>query len=57
MNPLPEDPRVFYVLDPLWRAIKDIDWQTFGYYPILGISVIAAFILIFYWLRSCQESS
>lgn len=57
MNPVPDDPRFSYVLDPLWRAIKGIDWQTFGYYPITGLLVIMAFILIFYWLRSCQNSS
>ena len=51
MKPVPDDPRFLYILDPLWREIKSIDWQSFGIYPIMGLSVIMAFILIFLLLR------
>jgi hypothetical protein len=56
MNPVPDDPRFLYVLDPLWRGIKSIDWQNFGIYPIIGLSVIMGFILFFYWLRLCKDA-
>jgi hypothetical protein len=57
MNPVPDDPRSLYVLDPLWQAIKSIDWQNFGIYPIIGLAVILGFALFFYWLRTCTDSS
>ncbi len=57
MNPVPDDPMFLYVLDPLWHAIKSVDWQSFGIYPITGLSVIIGFALFFYWLRSCKDSS
>jgi hypothetical protein len=57
MKPVPDDPRFLYILDPLWREIKSIDWQDFGIYPIIGLSAIMAFILIFYLLRAWKDHS
>ena len=44
MKPVPDDPRFLYVLDPLWREIKSIDWQDFGIYLIIGVSAIIIII-------------
>jgi hypothetical protein len=57
MKPVPDDPRFLYVLDPLWREIKSIDWLEFGIYSIIGLSAIMVFIFIFYLLRAWQEHS
>jgi hypothetical protein len=57
MKPVPDDPRFLYILDPLWREIKSIDWQDFGIYSIMGLSAIMAFILIFYLLRAWKDHS
>jgi len=57
MKPVPDDPRFPYVLDPLWREIKSIDWQDFGIYLIIGLAVIIALLLIFYLLRTWKDHS
>ena len=51
MKPVPDDPRFLYVLDPLWRKIKSIGWQDIEIYSIIGLSAIAALLLVFYLLR------
>ena len=57
MKPVPDDPRFLYVLDPLWREIKSIDWLDFGIYLIIGLSAIMALLLIFYLLRARKDHS
>ena len=57
MKPVPDDPRFLYILDPLWREIKSIDWLEFGIYAIIGLSAIMVFIFILYLLRAWQEHS
>ncbi len=57
MNPVPDDPRYSYVLDPLWRAFKSIDWQNFGIYLLIGLSAIVALLLIFYLLGAWKDHS
>ncbi len=54
---IPDDPRIPYVIIPLWRAIKSIDWQTFGTYLLIGLPVIVALILIFYLLGAWKDHS
>ena len=57
IKPVPDDPRFLYVLDPLWRQIKSIEWPELGIYPIIGLSTIMAFILIFYLIRAWKDHS
>jgi hypothetical protein len=57
MKSVPDDPRFLYILDPLWRKIKSIDWQEFGIYLIIGLSAIMALLLIFYLLRAWKDQS
>ena len=54
MNPVPDDPRIPYVIIPLWRAFKSINWRGLGIYLIIGLSVIVALLLIFY-LRGARK--
>ena len=51
MKPVPDDPRFINVLDPLWRGIKSIAWQDIEIYSIIGLSAIAALLLVLYLLR------
>jgi len=51
MKPVPDDPRFLYVLDPLWRGIKNIGWQDIEIYLIIRLSTIAALLLVLYLLR------
>ena len=57
MKPVPDDPRFLYILDPLWRQIKSIDWQDLAIYPIIGLSAIMTLLLIFYLLRTWKNHS
>ncbi len=57
MNLVPDDPRVPYVLDPLRRAFKSIDWQNFGIYLLIGLSALAALLLILYLLGAWKDQS
>ncbi len=57
MKPVPDDPRFFYILDPLWRQIKSIDWQNLAIYPIIGLSITMTVLLIIYLRRARKERS
>ena len=57
MKPVPDDPRFLYILDPLWRQIKSIDWQDFAIYPIIGLSTVMALLLIIYLRRAWKDRS
>ena len=57
MKPVPDDPRFLYILDPLWRQIKSIDWQDFAIYPIIGLSTIMTLLVIFYLRRAWKDRS
>jgi hypothetical protein len=57
MKPVPDDPRFLYILDPLWRQIKSIDWQDVAIYPIIGLSTITALLLIIYLRRARKDRS
>ena len=57
MKPVPDDPRLLYVLDPLWRGIKSMGWQDIGIYSIIGLSAIAALLLAMYLLRDWKARS
>jgi hypothetical protein len=57
MKPVPDDPRFLHVLDPIWRGIKSIGWQDIEIYLIIGFSVIAALLLVFYLLRERKDHS
>ena len=46
MKPIPDDPRMLYILDVFWREIKSINWQDFRTYAIIGLSVIMVSLLI-----------
>lgn len=57
MKSVPDDPRFLYILDPLWRQIKSIDWQDLAIYPIIGLSIIMTLLLIIYLRRALKDKS
>jgi hypothetical protein len=57
MKPIPDDPRILYILDVFWREIKSINWQEFLTYAIIGLSVIMVSLLILYLLREWKDRS
>jgi len=57
MKPVPDDPRILYVLDTFWREIKSVNWQDFEIYPIIGIAAIMALLLICFLLRAWKGST
>jgi hypothetical protein len=57
MKPIPDDPRILYILDVFRREIKSINWHEFQTYAIIGLSAIMVSLLILYLLRIWQERS
>jgi hypothetical protein len=55
MKPIPDDPRILYILDVFWREIKSINLQDFQTYSIIGLSVIMVSLVILYLLRAWYE--